>query len=112
MSGNEFLKEFTDGNFEELALKSPLPVVVDFWAEWCGPCKMLTPIMDELARELAGKVVIGKLNVDDSPQTAQKYSISSIPSILFIRNGQVMNQITGLMAKKPLLDKITKTFGA
>ena len=111
MSDHASLTEFTDSNFAEKALKNSLPVVVDFWAEWCGPCKMLTPIIDEIAGELAGKVVIGKLNVDDNPQTAQRYSVSSIPSLLFIKDGQVVNQITGLMAKKPLLDKITKTFG-
>jgi thioredoxin 1 len=106
----ESLKTFTDGNFAVEALQNPLPVVVDFWAEWCGPCKMLTPIVDEIAKELAGKVVIGKLNVDESPQTASRYSINSIPSLLFIKGGQVVNQHTGLLAKKPLLDKINKTF--
>jgi thioredoxin 1 len=106
----ESLKNFTDSSFAAEVLNSKLPVVVDFWAEWCGPCKMLTPIIDEIAKELAGKVVIGKLNVDESPQTAAKYSINSIPSLLFIKGGQIVNQHTGLLAKKPLLDKIKKTF--
>jgi thioredoxin 1 len=105
------LKEFTDSNFSDAALGSALPVLVDFWAEWCGPCKMLAPIVDEIAKELAGKVVIGKLNVDNSPQTAARYGVSSIPSLLFIKGGQVVEQHTGLLAKKPLLDKIKRTFG-
>jgi thioredoxin 1 len=107
---SEGVKEFTDANFAAEALKSPLPVIVDFWAEWCGPCKMLTPIIDEIAKDLAGKVVFGKVNVDESPQTAARYSINSIPSLLFIKGGQVVSQHTGLLAKKPLLDKINKIF--
>ena len=107
---SDSLTTFTAGNFAAEALQNQLPVVVDFWAEWCGPCKMLTPIIDEIAKELAGKVVIGKLNVDENPQTAAKYSINSIPSLLFIKGGQVVNQHTGLLAKKPLIDKINKTF--
>ena len=105
------LKKFTDSNFASDALGNTLPVVVDFWAEWCGPCKMLTPIVDELAKELAGKAVIGKLNVDHNPKTAARYGVSSIPSLLFIKDGQVVEQHTGLLAKKPLFDKIKKTFG-
>jgi thioredoxin 1 len=107
----EGVRNFTDGNFAGDALGSPLPVVVDFWAEWCGPCKMLTPIIEEVAGELAGRVTIGKLNIDDNPQTASRYGVSSIPSLLFIKGGQVVNQHTGLLPKKLLLDKINKTFG-
>jgi thioredoxin 1 len=108
---SEGLKEFTDANFAAEALQSQQPVVVDFWAEWCGPCKMLTPIITKIAADLAGKVTIGKLNVDENPQTASRYSINSIPSLLFIRNGQVIDQHTGLLAEKPLSDKIKRVFG-
>jgi thioredoxin 1 len=108
---SEGLKEFTDANFSAEALQSPLPVVVDFWAEWCGPCKMLTPIITKIAADLAGRVAIGKLNVDENPQTASRYSINSIPSLLFIQNGQVIDQHTGLLAEKPLNDKIKRVFG-
>jgi thioredoxin 1 len=107
---SEGVRNFTDSNFAGDALGSPLPVVVDFWAEWCGPCKMLTPIIEEVARELAGKVIVGKLDIDENPQTALRYSVSSIPSLLFIKGGQVVNQHTGLLPKKLLLDKINKTF--
>ncbi len=107
----ETFKEFTDSNFSSEALQCSLPVIVDFWAVWCGPCKMLTPIIDELAGEMAGKVVFGKLNVDDNPKIAARYGVSGIPTLLFIKNGQVVDQHTGLLPKKLLLDKINKTFG-
>jgi thioredoxin 1 len=103
---SEVLFEFTDANFEIEALKSPLPVLVDFWAEWCGPCKMLTPIIEELAQEYGGKVKIGKLNVDQSPATASRYAVSNIPTILFIKGGNVVDQQVGLLAKKALKAKI------
>jgi thioredoxin 1 len=107
---SDALVEFTDANFSADALASQSPVVVDFWATWCGPCKMLTPIIEEVAKEMGGSVKIGKLNVDESPNTAAKYSINSIPSLLFIKNGQVVEQHTGLLAKKPLLEKIKRVF--
>jgi thioredoxin 1 len=107
---SDVLVEFTDANFAAEALQSPLPVVVDFWATWCGPCKMLTPIIEDIANELAGSVKIGKLNVDENPSTAARYSINSIPSLLFVKGGQVVEQHTGLLAKKPLLDKIKRVF--
>ncbi len=102
------LYEFTDDNFEAEVLKSSIPVVVDFWAEWCGPCKLLTPIVDELANVYAGKVKIGKLNVDNSPVTASKYAVNSIPTMLFIKSGNVFDQHVGLLAKKSLQSKIDK----
>jgi len=107
---SEYLKEFTDSNFNEEVIGSSLPVVVDFWAEWCGPCKMLTPIITDIAKEYDGKVVIGKVNVDDNPQIAAKYGINSIPSLLFFKSGQVVEQHTGLLPKAPLKSKIDKTF--
>ncbi len=107
---SEYLKEFTDNNFNDEVIGSSLPVIVDFWAEWCGPCKMLTPIIADIAKEYDGKVVIGKVNVDDNPQVAAKYGINSIPSLLFFKNGQVIEQHTGLLPKAPLKSKIDKTF--
>ncbi|MFP4162469.1 MAG: thioredoxin [Chitinispirillaceae bacterium] len=104
------LKEFTDQNFADEVISSSQPVVVDFWAEWCGPCKMLTPIVDELASEYEGEVVVGKLDIDANPQTAAKYNINSIPSLLFFNNGNVVDQHTGLLAKGPLKAKIDRAF--
>jgi thioredoxin 1 len=103
---SQVLVEFTDANFENEALKSPLPVLVDFWAEWCGPCKMLTPIIEELAQEYGGRVKIGKLNVDQAPATASRYAVSNIPTILFIKGGNVVDQQVGLLAKKALKARI------
>jgi thioredoxin 1 len=105
------MQQFTDSTFETDVLRNPLPVIVDFWAEWCGPCKALTPIIEEAANELAGKVVVGKLNVDENPGVASRYSVTSIPTLLFIKAGQVVDQHTGLLPKKLLVAKITKTFG-
>jgi thioredoxin 1 len=104
--------DFTDDNFTAEALQNPLPVVVDFWAVWCGPCKMLSPVIEEIAGELAGTIVVGKLNVDDNPKTAARYGVSGIPTLLFIKNGQVVGQHTGLLAKKALLNKINTTFAS
>lgn len=108
MSG--LVKEFTDENFNSDVLGSDLPVVVDFWAEWCGPCKMLTPILQEIAGEIDGKYTIGKVNVDDNPQVAAKYGIVSIPTMLFIKGGKVLEQQTGLLPKAALAAKIEKVF--
>jgi len=104
------LKEFTDKNFSEEVLSSSLPVVVDFWAQWCGPCKMLTPIVEEIAAEYDGRVVIGKLDVDSNPQTAAKYGINSIPALFFFKAGAVVDQHSGLLAKGPLKKKIDEVF--
>jgi thioredoxin 1 len=103
---NEYLAEFTDDNFDAEVLKSPIPVLVDFWAEWCGPCKMLTPIIEELAGDYSGKVKIGKLNIDNSPTFASRYSVNSIPTLLFVKGGNVVDQHVGLLAKKALQAKI------
>jgi thioredoxin 1 len=103
---SEVLADFTDENFKSEVLESSMPVVVDFWAQWCGPCKMLTPIVEELAQTYSGRVKIGKLNVDNSPTTASRYSVISIPTLLFIKGGDVIDQHVGLLAKKALQAKI------
>ncbi len=98
--------ELTDSNFEELALKSDKPVMVDFWAEWCGPCRMVGPVVEELANEYGDKAVIGKVNVDNNPQTAMKYGIRSIPTILFLKNGEVVDRSVGAVPKNMLAGKL------
>lgn len=102
------LVEFTDDNFENEVLKSEKPCLVDFWAEWCGPCRMVGPIVDEIAKEYSGKLKVGKLNVDNNNQTAVKYGIMSIPSLLFFNGGKVVDQIIGAVPKKQLVPKIEK----
>ena len=93
---------FTDENFNEEVLSSNLPVLVDFYADWCGPCKMLAPVIETLAGEYEGKAKIGKLNVDDSPETAQKYGIMSIPTLLYFKNGELVNKSIGVVAKSEI----------
>ena len=105
---NENVQTFTDGNFDDTVLKSSGPVLVDFWAEWCGPCKRLGPTIDALATDYAGKVTIGKLNVDDNPNTAMKFQIRGIPAVLLFKGGQVVETVVGLAPKedfKSILDK-------
>jgi len=99
---------FTDGNFDAEALKSNLPVIVDFWAAWCGPCKMIAPIIEDLAGEYEGKVKIGKLDVDENQQTAIKYGVRSIPTVLFLKDGKVVETIIGAVPKSTFAEKITK----
>jgi len=100
------IQHFSDSNFRKEVLESRLPVVVDFWANWCGPCKMITPIVEELAKEYDGKVKIGKLDVDSNPHSASTYGIMSIPSLIFFKNGKVMDQVTGALNKASLKQKI------
>lgn len=96
----------TDANFEEEVIKSDIPVLVDFWAAWCMPCKMLTPILKEIAEEMEGKIKIAKLNVDNSPQSAGQYGIRSIPSLLIFKSGSVIEQMIGALPKKTIQQKI------
>ncbi|MBA4407550.1 thioredoxin [bacterium] len=99
---------FTDDNFDAEVLKSDLPVVVDFWAAWCGPCRMIAPIVEELTGEYAGKVKIGKLDVDDNQGVAIKYGVRSIPTVLFLKGGQVVDTVIGAVPKSMFVEKITK----
>jgi thioredoxin 1 len=91
---------FTDGDFKAQATESAQPVVVDFWAPWCPPCRMVTPIIDELAKEFAGKVKIGKINVDENPQTAGQYNVMSLPSVILFKNGQPIRTMVGAQSKE------------
>ena len=98
--------EFTDGNFQETALAADTVSVVDFWAEWCGPCRMITPIIEELSGEYEGKALIGKVNVDHNPNISSEYGIRSIPTILIIKNGKVIDKQVGVTTKVALEKKI------
>jgi thioredoxin 1 len=98
--------EFTDANFQNEVLDSPQLTVVDFWAEWCGPCRAIGPVVEDLSHEYAGKVNIGKLNVDQNPQVSMKYGITSIPAILFIKDGQIVDRQIGVVPKSVLEKKI------
>jgi thioredoxin 1 len=107
MSENTF--EVTDGNFEEEVLKSDVPVLIDFWAAWCVPCKMIAPTLDELAQEFAGKAKIGKLNVDENREIAGKYGIRGIPSLLLFKDGEIKDQMVGVHSKQEISNMISKS---
>ena len=98
----------TDANFEEEVLKSPVPVLIDFWAAWCVPCKMIAPTLEELAKEYAGKAKVGKLNVDENRGTASTYGIRGIPSLLLFKDGQVKEQKVGVHSKQEIGEMISK----
>lgn len=98
--------EFTDANFEEEVLKSDTPVLVDFWAEWCGPCRMIGPIVEELSSEYEGKAKVGKLNIDHNPNVPMKFGIRSIPTLLVFKNGELVDKVVGAVPKSTLTSKM------
>ena len=100
--------EITDANFAAEVEQSETPVLVDFWAPWCGPCKMIAPIVEEIAGEYEGKLKVGKLNTDDNQQIPTKFGIMSIPTLMLFKNGEVVDQITGSVGKPQLIDLINK----
>lgn len=100
--------ELTEGGFDQDVIKSPTPVLVDMWAAWCGPCRMIAPVVEELARKYQGKVKFGKLNVDDHPQVAAQYRIMNIPTLLLFKGGSEVDRIVGAQPKEELIRRIDK----
>ena len=103
-------KEVTDSNFEDIVLKSDKPVIVDFWAEWCGPCRMVGPIVEEIGKDFDGQAVVTKLDVDSNPGITQKYGIRNIPTILFFKDGEVADKQVGAVPKSTIVSKLDALF--
>ena len=100
--------QLTDANFEEEVLKCQMPVLLDFWAPWCGPCRAMGPVIDELSNEYAGQVKVAKMNVDENPNTPSKYGIRAIPTLILFKGGEVVEQITGAVSKSSIKDMISQ----
>jgi thioredoxin 1 len=103
---NSTIIKLDESNFDRELTQDEKPVIVDFWAEWCGPCKMIAPLLDEIAREKAGAVKVAKVNVDENQSLSFKYNIRAIPALLFFKNGQLRDQVTGVTSKKDLLNRL------
>jgi len=106
MMGNAI--QLNDANFDEVIANTETPILVDFWAEWCGPCKMIAPILEELSTEMAGKLTIGKLDVDENGSTAMAYGVMSIPTLILFKGGEPVERLVGYMPKAQLVGKIAK----
>jgi len=100
--------EITDANFEELVLKADKPVLVDFWAEWCGPCRMVGPVVEEISKEYSGKAIVGKVNVDNNPGISMKFGIRNIPALLYFNKGEIVDKQIGAVPKSVLAGKLDK----
>jgi thioredoxin 1 len=111
MADNPNVVTLTDDNFEEEVLNADQPVLVDFWATWCGPCRQIAPIIEDLADDFEGRAKVGKLDVDNNPQTAQEYGVRSIPTLLFFKDGDVAEQLVGAMGKSALAKKLEALSG-
>ena len=101
---SENVHEFTDQNFDSDVQESDIPVLIDFWAEWCGPCKAIAPVLEEIAEEYKGKIKVGKVDVDKNQNTSIKYGVRSIPTLLFMKDGEIINQLVGAVPKSNITD--------